>query len=182
MQIGLNRRKLYAGFAVRLFLRRVRTLNLSDVGHLMEYQIQVQSLAPQPLAVVRLRASAAELSRVIPAACGEVWAFVRAVPIENAGRHVAVYLDAEINIECGVEVAGPFPSDGRVVPSATPSGRIASTIHMGPYQLLGNAHAAIRQWCRDNGQASCGPNWEMYGHWNDDPAQVRTDVFYLLDD
>jgi len=26
-----------------------------------------------------------------------------------------------------------------------------------------------------------GPNWEIYGHWTDDPAQLRTDVFYLLD-
>ncbi|HEY1602848.1 MAG TPA: GyrI-like domain-containing protein [Pirellulales bacterium] len=147
----------------------------------MEYQILTQALAPQPLAVVRLQANAGDLSRVIPAACGEVWAFVRSAPIENAGRHVAVYLDGEINIECGVEVAGPFCGDGRVVPSTTPGGRVASTVHIGPYHLLGNAHAAIRKWCRDNGQRSCGPNWEIYGHWNDDPAQVRTDVFYLLD-
>jgi hypothetical protein len=29
-----------------------------------------------------------------------------------------------------------------------------------------------------------GPNWEIYGHWldewNNDPAKIRTDVFYLL--
>ena len=27
-----------------------------------------------------------------------------------------------------------------------------------------------------------GPNWEVYGHWHDDPSQLRTDVFYLLQD
>jgi hypothetical protein len=24
-------------------------------------------------------------------------------------------------------------------------------------------------------------NWEIYGHWDDDPSKVRTDVFYFLD-
>jgi hypothetical protein len=23
-------------------------------------------------------------------------------------------------------------------------------------------------------------SWELYGHWEDDPAKLRTDVFYLL--
>ncbi len=23
-------------------------------------------------------------------------------------------------------------------------------------------------------------SWEVYGHWSEDPAQLRTDVFYLL--
>jgi hypothetical protein len=42
------------------------------------------------------------------------------------------------------------------------------------------AHDAIRQWCRDNERQIAGPNWEVYGHWSDDPDQRRTDVFYLL--
>ena len=40
-------------------------------------------------------------------------------------------------------------------------------------------------WCRNNGYALTGPNWEIYGHWKDewnsDPAKIATDVFYLLD-
>jgi hypothetical protein len=27
-----------------------------------------------------------------------------------------------------------------------------------------------------------GVDWEIYGHWDDDPAKLRTDVFYLLAD
>ena len=51
---------------------------------------------------------------------------------------------------------------------------------MGAYQRLGDAHAAIRAWCAQQQRAFAGPNWEIYGHWTDDPEQVRTDVFYLL--
>jgi len=25
-----------------------------------------------------------------------------------------------------------------------------------------------------------GPRWEVYGHWSDNPATRRTDIFYLL--
>jgi len=25
-----------------------------------------------------------------------------------------------------------------------------------------------------------GVTWEVYGDWHDDPAQVRTDVYFLL--
>ena len=35
------------------------------------------------------------------------------------------------------------------------------------------------------GRALAGPNWEIYGHWqedwNEDPAKIRTEVFYLLE-
>ncbi len=25
-----------------------------------------------------------------------------------------------------------------------------------------------------------GPSWEVYGHWHEDPAQLKTDIYYLL--
>src|SRR5579863_775228 len=145
----------------------------------MEYRVEVRQVEPIPLAVVRLRATQPELPRVIPAACGEVWNFIRAHQIPNPGRHVAIYFDGAINIECGAEVPGPFMGDGRVVCSATPSGKVATAAHWGPYNRLSDAHQAIVKWCAGQQLQFAGPNWEIYGHWNDDPAQLRTDVFYL---
>ena len=57
---------------------------------------------------------------------------------------------------------------------------VATAAHYGPYSRLGDAHAAVRQWCAAQGHALVGPFWEIYGHWTDDPAQLRTDVCYLL--
>src|SRR5262245_36978957 len=109
--------------------------------------VDLLEVSPIPLAVVRFRATGDQLSKLIPHACGEVWNFIRAKGLEGAGRHVAVYLDGEMNIECGAEVPVPFASDGRVVPSATPAGRAVTTAHFGPYHLLDDAHRAIREWC-----------------------------------
>jgi effector-binding domain-containing protein len=150
----------------------------------MAYDVRLEQLAARPLAVVRRRASSAELSKVVPDACGTVWAALRAQQISGAGRHVAVYLDGQINLEVGVELDAPFARAGEVVASATPAGAVATTVHLGPYGRLGEAHRAICDWCAGHGHALAGPNWEIYGHWvdawNTDPSKIRTDVFYLL--
>jgi effector-binding domain-containing protein len=116
-----------------------------------------------------------------------VWAAVKAVGAAGAGRHVAVYLGGaggQVDMEIGVEMGGPIGRHGEVFDSLTPAGEVATVTHFGPYGQLGDAHRAIRTWCAANGRTAAGPNWEVYGHWlaawNDDPSQIRTDVFHLL--
>jgi effector-binding domain-containing protein len=147
----------------------------------MEYQIRVEQVGPLTTAVVRRRARLGEPSTVVPQACGEVWEFIRASRLPHPGRNLALYLDGEVNLECGVEIAQPFVGNDRVVCSSTPAGMVATTVHMGPYERLHEAHAAIREWCTTHGHSVAVPNWEVYGHWNDDPSKLRTDVFYLLE-
>ncbi|QEL14503.1 GyrI-like domain-containing protein [Limnoglobus roseus] len=150
----------------------------------MEYSIRLEHHAGRPLAVVRRCAKQQELSKVVPEACGTVWNALRGQGVTGAGRHIAVYLDGQINLEVGVELDGPFAGAGEVVPSTTPSGFVATTTHFGPYGQLGKAHDAILQWCASNGHALVGPNWEVYGHWhedwNRDPSLITTDVFYPI--
>jgi effector-binding domain-containing protein len=151
----------------------------------MADEVRIETLAsPRPLAVVRRRAKQSELSRVVPEACGFVWNALRANKITGAGRHVAVYLDCEINVEIGVEMDGPFTGAGDVIPSSLPTGTVATTTHFGPYGGLGAAHQVIHDFCKQHGHKLAGPNWEIYGHWvdewNKDPAKIRTDVFYLI--
>jgi effector-binding domain-containing protein len=150
----------------------------------MEYDVRLDHLGSRPLAVVRRRASAQDLAKVVPAGCGTVWGVMRAQQVAGAGRHVALYRDNVINLEVGVELDAPFAGHGEVVGSATPAGPVATTVHLGPYHLLGEAHKAINRWCADHGYTLAGPNWEVYGHWidewNRDPSKIRTDVFYLL--
>ena len=145
--------------------------------------VRLEQLASTPLAVVRRLASASELATVVPQGCGLVWSFVRARNLQ-AGRNVAIYWDAGIRLEVGVELAAPFSEEGEIVRSATPAGLAASVIHFGPYAGLGAAHEAIRQWCTDHHHRLAGPNWEVYGHWqsdwNVDSSRIRTDVFYQI--
>lgn len=146
----------------------------------MNYTVQIINVEPQLTAVIRTRAKQSQLSQVVPRLCGEVWNFARSAGLPRPGRHVALYFDGEINLEVGAEVFHPFTGDGRVICSRTPAGLVATTVHFGPYTRLGDAHDAVHKWCASQGHTLAGPSWEIYGHWTDDPAQLRTDVFWLL--
>ncbi len=150
----------------------------------MPYSVRLEQFPGTPLAIVRRRAALPELPKIIPEACGTVWKILRTLGIQNAGRLVAVYLDNVCNLEIGVELQSPIAPTGEILPGALPIGDVAVTTHFGPYHLLGAAHDAIHQWCRQNSREPIRPCWETYAHWQDtwntDPAQIRTDVYYLL--
>ena len=146
------------------------------------YEIQVADVAPIPTVVVRRRATLAQLPQVVPAACGTVWEFIRAKKV-RAGRNVALYLSDQVDLEAGAEALGPLTSEGEVITSQLPGGRVATTKHIGPYTALAAAHQAVRRWCELHHHA-VAQNWEIYAHWqaewNADPSKIETDVYYLL--
>jgi effector-binding domain-containing protein len=151
----------------------------------VSHQIELVRVEPVTTAVICDLVLPRELPRFVPAACGEVWSFVRKPGMPKPGRHIALYLDGKGSIECGVEMAGPFEGTERVVCSRTPGGLVATAAHFGPYGSLGEAHRAIQRWCLDHGHRTTGVSWELYGHWqeewNRDPSQIRTDVYYLVE-
>lgn len=150
-------------------------------------QIELKQLEPTYTAVIRSRVRPEDLSKFVPAACGEVWSFFRSAGLPKPGRHVALYLnDGEGSVEVGAEVVQSFSGTDRVQCSRLPGGRVATAVHFGPYGGLGEVHKAIRDWCDQHGHRRSKVSWEIYGHWQDswnaDPAKIRTDVFYLLED
>ena len=151
----------------------------------MPYETKLANAAAIPTAVIRSRVQPNELSKFVPAACGEVWAFIRAAGLPRPGRHVALYLDGG-SVEVGAEVSERFAGNERVQYSQLPAGRVATTTHYGPYSRLGEAHSEIRRWCAEHGHRLSGVCWEIYGHWdaswNNDPSRIRTDVFHLVGD
>ncbi len=106
------------------------------------YKIELARAEAVYTAVVRGQVAARELSRFVPAACGEVWSFARAAGLPRPGRNLALYL-ADGAVEAGVEMTEKFTGNSRVVCSQLPAGRVAHTIHFGPYQGLSEAHAAF---------------------------------------
>src|SRR5689334_17798951 len=151
----------------------------------MRYQIELTDSKPITTAVIRSRVPARELARFVPAACGEVWSYFRNAGLPRPGRHMALYLEDGV-VEVGAEVSEPFTGNERIHCSQLPGGTVATTVHFGPYGGLGDAHAAIREWCAGHGRRFSGKCWEIYGHWeeswNNDASKTRTDVFHLLEE
>lgn len=148
-----------------------------------QLDVHLATLPGIPLAIIRRQVRRAELSSAVREGCGFVWTFARERSLP-AGRHVAIYRDASIRLEVGVEMPVPFTEENGVVRSATPAGLTACVTLLGPYDQLGAAHRAIHAWCAAHGHRLAGPNWEIYGHWqpewNTDPSLVRTDIFYQV--
>jgi effector-binding domain-containing protein len=155
------------------------------------YEIQVVPVEAKQLAVVKDVAYAQNIGPKIGANMPAVFGKLAQLGVTGLGQGVVAYFPHQggdwnsppgIPIEVGVELATTLPTESApVVHSSTPACRAASTLHAGPYQDLPAAHMAIHAWCRQNGHAMTGPNWEVYGeHHADDPSKLRTHVYYEL--
>jgi hypothetical protein len=139
----------------------------------VQYTVQAVQVPEQPIAIVRGRATPANLPVKIRELFDRFYADFKG----KGGLNIVLYpgcgVAGELEIACGVllEQGGN---------ASTPGGTVATTVYMGPYHQMKPAHAAIHEWARENGRQLAGPSWEVYGHWSDDPAKLRTDIFYLL--
>jgi effector-binding domain-containing protein len=147
----------------------------------VRYDVAIAELPARPTAVVAATTTWDAFPRLWPILLDEVWAWLRANGINRGCRNLMLYLDDEPRVEVGVLMLRPLPAlRGRVVASSLPAGRVASTSHRGPYSELGAAHEAVLAWCRERGEIPAGPHWEVYGPHRDDPAELTTEVGYLL--
>jgi effector-binding domain-containing protein len=131
----------------------------------VEIAVRELKVTGQPTAVIKAETDWDAFPKLWGELLAEVWSAVRGNEAIAPGRNVMLYLDDVPNVEIGAEAAGPFEPIGRVVPSSLPSGRVATTLHRGSYQRIGEAHEAVVAWCDEHGRERAGPRWEIYGHW-----------------
>jgi effector-binding domain-containing protein len=147
----------------------------------MDQQVLVAEVPARPTAVVVAATTWQAFPTLWKDLLDEVWGCLRAGGITSGCPNVMLYRDEVPHVEVGVELLRPCPPlTGRVEASVLPGGRVASTVHRGPYAALGSAHRAVLDWCDARGQRPSGPRWEVYGPHRADPAELRTEVCYLL--
>jgi effector-binding domain-containing protein len=152
----------------------------------MEYNILVQQVEAQPIAAVRARLAAREIPTHFKEYLDKVWDFLGRQPhLWTGGHNVFLYhhdmdTDGAMTIDFGVQVTCRFEAEGDVFSAIIPAGKVATTIHRGPYTRLKLAHDAVHAWIKNNSRRDGGWSWEVYGDWNEDPRQLETQIFYLL--
>jgi effector-binding domain-containing protein len=150
------------------------------------YEVVTEAATARPIAAVQRRVHVGDVSTSWRPALDQVWAFLRRHEgLRTDGHNIFVYHHAArpgepMNVDFGVEVTGAFAGEGEVVFTQTPAGQVASTLHIGPYDRLADAHAAIHAWRAAHGQALAGASWEIYGDWSDDEAKQEVRIVYLL--
>jgi effector-binding domain-containing protein len=149
----------------------------------MEHEIAVVVVEAGDAIVKRARVSKRDIPRGIMPLVDQVWQFIRAGGVPAHGHNVWIYHhreDGDVDVEVGVQLPSPFADRDGMVGTRTPQGRAAHCVHHGDYSELPAVHAATIKWCRDSGLTRTGDNWEVYGDWDEDPKQRRTDVYHLL--
>src|SRR3954468_12078372 len=146
----------------------------------MSYEVTVAEVTARPTAVVPATTTWREFPTLWRDLSSEVWACLRAGGIDRGCPNVMLFHDDVRHVEVGVELRQPCALTGRVVTSTLPAGEVAMTVHRGPYSGLASAHRAVLDWCAAHGRQPAGPRWEVYGPHREDPAEVWTEVYHLL--
>lgn len=148
-----------------------------------QHEVTAVPVAPRSLAGVRARVPMGRVPEYFGKCLDQVYAAAREGKIAVDGQNIFLYHprpDGDLDVVFGVGTATAFEPVGAVEFLQTPAGVAATTTHWGDYSGLRSAHDALQAWCKANQQALAGASWEVYGHWSDDPARVRTDIYYLL--
>jgi effector-binding domain-containing protein len=150
-------------------------------------EVEIHELHPQEAAIIRVQGPLAELPDAIGGALREVHEQMTAAGVDLAGAPFTRYPSFDPDsgtAEVGFPVMRPAPAVGRVEPSRLPGGPVASVIHLGPYETLGESYERLNRTLEGSGMHASGPMWEVY--WTDpsmepDPARWRTEIIVPLD-
>lgn len=148
-------------------------------------QVALETVTSQLLAAVTDRVQIKDIPTAWEPAIYVVKAFLaERADLGGNGRQVFLYhhptqRDQPMEIDFGIEVPKAFDAAGAVKCVATPEGRVAVAVHLGPLKTLPQTHMAIHQWCATSGHGIGGSSWETY-EWGDGPDPVKTEIRYLL--
>ena len=112
-----------------------------------------------------------------------VWSVIRARGLDRRGRMVAVYRNLDsgtVEMECGVEVFGPFAPEGEVQLLTTPGGSAACATHVGSVQRISETYRLIDEWLQSRGTSPLGVSWEIYGHADEVTGAFDIELFVLV--
>jgi len=152
----------------------------------MNPQVSIESVPARKIAAVRRQVRISEISQAWRPALDKVWEFLRRTPgLRTDGHNIFLYhhpasRQMPMDVDFGVEVVRPFEASGEVRLTETPAGRVASALHVGLYERMGETHEAIHKWAAANHQSFAGKSWEIYGDPSDDPAKMEIRIEYLL--
>jgi AraC family transcriptional regulator len=148
--------------------------------------IERKEIAPIPFLFVRRQAARSELSQTLAECFGIVFPHCMRAGLQMAGFPLARYPAAGpglVTVEAGIPLVEPTTAVGEMQYCELPGGPVAFAVHAGPYDQLGDTHAAIERWIREKDLRVASPPWEWYvtdpGE-HPDPKDWRTHVYYPL--
>ena len=140
-----------------------------------------------PLAALCEYTSWPDLGPTILRLVDRLYSLVPPARLVPGGYNVCIYQapgPAGTDLEVGAQAHEVFdpPEASDLYCTTTPAGRAAHVTYFGDYARLVEVHQGIEAWCQANCREPEGTRWEVYGFMAEDPAERRTDVYWLLTD
>ena len=108
-----------------------------------------------------------------------VWEKIKSRGVPNTGINHFVY-DKNDVIFAGIIVTDPNVSLDGLESREIVLQRYASYTYVGPYSALPDVNAQVKAEIHARSLVTAWPMIEIYGHWNEDPAKLETELIYPL--
>ncbi|MFK7930500.1 MAG: helix-turn-helix domain-containing protein [Myxococcota bacterium] len=151
----------------------------------MSVEISIVSKPAQPVLYMRKTVAMTALQQAMAECLPAVFVHCQQHGIAMAGPPFTRYVSMSRG-RCTIEAGMPVISGegaGEIHRGELPGGDLAFAVHQGPYDTLGQTHAAVEAWLIAQGRTASGGPWEVYVT---DPGEVpnpadwRTDIYYPL--
>lgn len=151
----------------------------------MTYQCEIKDQPAQPTLSIRTRASVGQLSQLLGQTYGALMQYLGELGEHPVGAPFSAYYNMDmqdLDIEIGFPVSKPLPDRGEIKSGALPAGKIAVTMHIGPYDTVGPAYEALTQYMQANGCTPSGVAYEFYlsDPQTTPPEQIQTQIMFPL--
>lgn len=131
------------------------------------YEIKVKEVPEQPALMIRKRTTMEGIGDAMGEAFGELMVYIVRAGVAPSAPPLCVYSE-EFDGERGGEmwVCVPVPpgtsGEGAVEAVVLTGGTMATTVHQGPYDTLGQAYAAVFGWIEEHDHRPAGPMRDVY--------------------
>jgi effector-binding domain-containing protein len=148
----------------------------------MDYVITTHDASELSIVSIRDRCPTGGIPGFLGGAFRELFGRLQLLGVTPAGDPFVIYHEFGpdgVDAEVCVPVAGHVSASGTVKARRLPARTVARTIHVGPYENLGAAYAALTNWIGNKGFESAGPIRERYLNGPTDqvsPAEYRTEI------
>jgi len=136
----------------------------------MKPDIKIKEISEQPTITIRENATMASIPVRIGKIYSEIITFMSKKGIAPAGAPFAYWhnMNSEsmnkglFDMECGFPVGAPVEGEGQIKASKLPGGKVATAMHIGPYETLVETYEAMQSWTKEKGYQVEDDMWEAY--------------------
>jgi effector-binding domain-containing protein len=131
----------------------------------MAYRCQMVQQPAQYTLLVRSKTSAQNLPIALQQAYGAIMQYLGELGEQPSGEPFAAYYNMDmqaLDVEAGFPVSRQLPGRGDIVAGLIPAGKVATCLHIGPYDQIAPAYEALNKWIADNRHQATGVMYEYY--------------------